>query len=128
MEQTLPASPGPCAHSCLSHLFLPCEQKTGTARAALKKNPLRNLGALLKLNPYAKVARRAELLAAQKGEHALASSLPEAQSCAEQLLLAQLRLPHCSLSPSHSARPAPGGAAVCPGRPSNRSSYACLAQ
>ncbi|KAI7835256.1 hypothetical protein COHA_010842, partial [Chlorella ohadii] len=42
-------------------------QKTGTARAALKKNPLRNLGALLKLNPYAKVARRAELLAAQKG-------------------------------------------------------------
>jgi large subunit ribosomal protein L4e len=45
-------------------------QKTGTARAALKKNPLRNLGALLKLNPYAKVARRAELLAAQKGAKA----------------------------------------------------------
>lgn len=29
----------------------------------LKKNPLKNLGALLKLNPYAKAARRAELLA-----------------------------------------------------------------
>lgn len=28
----------------------------------LKKNPLRNLGALLKLNPYAKTARRQELL------------------------------------------------------------------
>ena len=31
-------------------------------RAPLKKNPLKNLGALLKLNPYAKVARRAEVL------------------------------------------------------------------
>ena len=29
----------------------------------LKKNPLKNLGALLKLNPYAKAARRTELLA-----------------------------------------------------------------
>ena len=28
----------------------------------LKKNPLKNLGALLKLNPYAKTARRQELL------------------------------------------------------------------
>lgn len=37
-------------------------------RKPLKKNPLRNLGALLKLNPYAKQARRAELLSAGKGE------------------------------------------------------------
>ncbi len=36
--------------------------KTGTGRRVLKKNPLKNLGALLKLNPYAKPARRAELL------------------------------------------------------------------
>ena len=36
--------------------------KTGTGRRVLKKNPLKNLGALLKLNPYAKSARRAELL------------------------------------------------------------------
>jgi len=43
-------------------------QKEVGARAPLKKNPLRNLGALLKLNPYAKVARRAELLAAGKGK------------------------------------------------------------
>lgn len=28
----------------------------------LKKNPLKNLGALLKLNPYAKTARRQQLL------------------------------------------------------------------
>lgn len=28
----------------------------------LKKNPLKNLGALLRLNPYAKTARRQELL------------------------------------------------------------------
>ena len=32
----------------------------------LKKNPLKNLGALLKLNPYAKAARRTELLAQVK--------------------------------------------------------------
>jgi len=33
-------------------------------RASLKKNPLRNLGVMLKLNPYSKVQRRAELKAA----------------------------------------------------------------
>lgn len=38
--------------------------KTSGKHAALKKNPLRNLGAMLKLNPYAKAARRAELLGA----------------------------------------------------------------
>lgn len=32
-------------------------------RAPLKKNPLKNLGALLKLNPYAKTARRMQLAA-----------------------------------------------------------------
>lgn len=32
-------------------------------RRPLKKNPLKNLGALLKLNPFAKTARRLELLA-----------------------------------------------------------------
>eukprot|EP00887_Chlorella_sp_A99_P000482 scaffold17.g482.t1 len=37
--------------------------KASSARAPLKKNPLRNLGALLKLNPHAKAARRAQLLA-----------------------------------------------------------------
>lgn len=40
--------------------------KEGTTRAPLKKNPLRNLGALLKLNPAAKQQRRAALLAADK--------------------------------------------------------------
>lgn len=37
--------------------------KEGTKRAPLKKNPLRNLGALLKLNPAAKKSRRAALRA-----------------------------------------------------------------
>lgn len=60
--------PAPLTPLLSPHPHLASKQKTGTARAALKKNPLRNLGALLKLNPYAKVARRAELLAAQKGE------------------------------------------------------------
>ena len=31
-----------------------------------KKNPLKNLGAMVKLNPYALVLRRAELLAQEK--------------------------------------------------------------
>jgi len=35
-----------------------------------KKNPLRNLGALVKLNPYALTQRRRALLAAQKGKTA----------------------------------------------------------
>ena len=43
-------------------------QKASRARAALKKNPLRNLGALLKVNPHAKAARRAELLKSAKGK------------------------------------------------------------
>ncbi len=37
--------------------------RTSRAARPLKKNPLKNLGALLKLNPYAKTARRMELLA-----------------------------------------------------------------
>jgi large subunit ribosomal protein L4e len=35
-------------------------------RRPLKKNPLKNLGALLKLNPFAKTARRLELLASAR--------------------------------------------------------------
>ncbi|KAJ7204562.1 hypothetical protein O6H91_Y486900 [Diphasiastrum complanatum] len=38
-------------------------KKTDVKRQPLKKNPLKNLGALLKLNPYAKTAKRMELLA-----------------------------------------------------------------
>ncbi|XP_043696612.1 60S ribosomal protein L4-like [Telopea speciosissima] len=37
--------------------------KTEVKRAQLKKNPLKNLNTLLKLNPYAKTARRMSLLA-----------------------------------------------------------------
>ncbi|CAL8470058.1 g9600 [Coccomyxa elongata] len=40
--------------------------KTGRTNVPLKKNPLKNLGALLKLNPYAKTARRAELLTLER--------------------------------------------------------------
>lgn len=36
--------------------------KQNNKTRVLKRNPLKNLGALLKLNPYAKTARRAELL------------------------------------------------------------------
>ena len=37
--------------------------KKDVKRRVLKKNPIKNLGALIKLNPYAKTARRMELLA-----------------------------------------------------------------
>jgi large subunit ribosomal protein L4e len=37
--------------------------KKEVKRATLKKNPLKNLNVLLKLNPYAKTARRMALLA-----------------------------------------------------------------
>ena len=37
--------------------------KKDVKRAPMKKNPLKNLNALLKLNPYAKTARRMALLA-----------------------------------------------------------------
>lgn len=40
--------------------------KEGGRRAPLKKNPLRNLGVLLKLNPAAKAQRRANLLASEE--------------------------------------------------------------
>lgn len=37
--------------------------KSSQTRAKLKRNPLKNLGAMLKLNPYIKTARRMQLLA-----------------------------------------------------------------
>ncbi|GAB2215978.1 hypothetical protein Droror1_Dr00023744 [Drosera rotundifolia] len=40
--------------------------KKGVKRAQLKKNPLKNLNVLLKLNPYAKAARRAALIAEEQ--------------------------------------------------------------
>ena len=43
-------------------LLLTCLMLQVKRGRPLKKNPLRNLGALLKLNPYAKTARRQELL------------------------------------------------------------------
>jgi large subunit ribosomal protein L4e len=41
-------------------------RKPEIARRPLKKNPLRNLGALLKLNPYAKVQRREAILSSAR--------------------------------------------------------------
>lgn len=42
------------------------QPKTAVHRRPLKKNPLKNLGAMLKLNPYAKTARRIEILTSAK--------------------------------------------------------------
>lgn len=43
-------------------------------RVTLKKNPLRNFGALLKLNPYVRTLRRRQLLAAEARRKAVAQS------------------------------------------------------
>jgi large subunit ribosomal protein L4e len=45
------------------------------ARAPLKKNPLKNLGALMKLNPYAKTARRIQIIADKARVEAKAKKL-----------------------------------------------------
>jgi large subunit ribosomal protein L4e len=46
-------------------------------RPALKKNPLKNLGVMLKLNPYMKVVKRTELLAQEKSKAKKAAILEE---------------------------------------------------
>ncbi|CAM6098419.1 unnamed protein product [Calypogeia fissa] len=50
-------------------------KKSDMKRRVLKKNPLKNLGAMLKLNPYAKTARRMELLAQEQRVKAKAEKL-----------------------------------------------------
>lgn len=47
----------------------------GAKHAPLKKNPLRNLGAMVKLNPYAKVAKRIEITKSAKKAAARAAKL-----------------------------------------------------
>jgi large subunit ribosomal protein L4e len=49
--------------------------RSGTGHKVLKKNPLKNLGALLKLNPYAKTVRRMELLAESRRATAKAEKM-----------------------------------------------------
>eukprot|EP00897_Mesotaenium_endlicherianum_P004918 jgi/Mesen1/4454/ME000227S03472 len=53
--------------------------KVSIKRRVLKKNPLKNLGALLKLNPYAKTARRMELLAQAERMKSKAEKLEQAR-------------------------------------------------
>lgn len=54
--------------------------KEGGSRAPLKRNPLRNFGALIKLNPAAKAARRAALLVSEKERAAKARATKLAAS------------------------------------------------
>ncbi|KAL9269692.1 Large ribosomal subunit protein uL4z-like protein [Drosera capensis] len=49
--------------------------KKGVKRAQMKKNPLKNLNVLLKLNPYAKAARRAALIAEEQRKKAKAEKI-----------------------------------------------------
>eukprot|EP00850_Spirogloea_muscicola_P015406 SM000117S25526 [mRNA] locus=s117:428283:430419:+ [translate_table: standard] len=58
---------------CLQSIVRPT--KVSNQRRVLKKNPLKNLGAMLKLNPYAKSARRMELLASERQAKAKAEKI-----------------------------------------------------
>jgi large subunit ribosomal protein L4e len=49
------------------------------ARAPLKKNPLTNLGARVKLNPYTMALRRSEILSAQRQQKARAAAVEAAR-------------------------------------------------
>lgn len=51
--------------------------KDGGKRRVMKKNPLRNFGVMLKLNPYARTARRMELLAQEKRVQEKAEGVPK---------------------------------------------------
>merc|ERR1711997_882769 len=53
--------------------------KEGKSVKTLKKNPLKNLGAMLKLNPYAQTARRMALMAEAKTKAAKAEKLVSAR-------------------------------------------------
>ena len=53
--------------------------KDDHVRAPLKKNPLKNLGAMLKLNPYAKTATRMQLLSEERRKGAKAVKLAAAR-------------------------------------------------
>jgi hypothetical protein len=59
----------------------PKEVKLGKT---MKKNPLKNLGAMLKLNPYAKTIRRQELANAVR-DYAFTSGLDFVACCAQWL-------------------------------------------
>mmetsp|Transcript_22990 Transcript_22990/g.31951 ORF Transcript_22990/g.31951 Transcript_22990/m.31951 type:complete len:408 (+) Transcript_22990:101-1324(+) len=53
--------------------------KTSNTRKSLKKNPLKNLGAMLKLNPFAKTATRMQLLAEESRKKAKTAKLATAR-------------------------------------------------
>ena len=82
-------------------MLAPCMKRADVARRTrtLKKNPLKNLGAMLKLNPYAKSARRAELLA--QVPPILAPAMAWHQSCCMHAWQPGLPATH-SLSPKKS--------------------------
>lgn len=58
----------------LQSVVNPPKAPTGNRRV-LKKNPLKNFGAMVKLNPYAKAAKRSALLAQEKSKVARAERL-----------------------------------------------------
>ncbi|XP_031503526.1 60S ribosomal protein L4-like [Nymphaea colorata] len=80
--------------------------KKETKRRTLKKNPLKNIGALLKLNPYAKTARRMALLAEEQRVKAKAEKLDKKRKQPKVANLAEIKAAgkawyHTMVSDSH---------------------------
>lgn len=59
--------------------------KSPTPRAARKKNPLKNLGIKVRLNPYALSLRRSEILAQQRREQGKLNAVEKAREAARKI-------------------------------------------
>lgn len=65
-----------------------------TRRAGLRKNPLKNLGAMLKVNPYAKTAKRHAIAASAKPKAVGQKGRPAAARAASKAFLARMKSDH----------------------------------
>ena len=68
--------------------------RSGSRKAGLRKNPLKNLGAMLKLNPAAGAAKRAALRASAKGKGAPKKGRPADARAASKAFLAKMQADH----------------------------------
>jgi len=70
-------------------------------RAPLKKNPLTNLGARVKLNPYAMALRRGEILAQQRREKSRADAKAAARAGKPRAALSKTEQNHRAANKTH---------------------------
>ena len=68
--------------------------RAGSRKVGLRKNPLKNLGAMLKLNPAAGAAKRAALRASAKGKGVAKKGRPAEARAASKAFLAKMQADH----------------------------------